>query len=64
MAGFLDELFEDVLKDEPKKDEEIKESGMQPEAEKEEPAESGSKTPLFPTGSDWEQFKKEHGFGA
>ena len=63
MAGILDDLFEDLIKDE-----DVSEGGNGEETtgvqEKEAPdvehKEDSQYSVLFPTGDAWRQFKKEH----
>ena len=70
MAGILDDLFEDLIKtpetagNEPEKKEKPEDNPEGPDSnadeqmEDDEPARPNAT--LFPTSSDWEEFKKQH----
>lgn len=65
MAGMLDELFEDLIKEPEQKDEKPDENKEHKEAPEtgDENESNEAESPLFPTGNQWEDFKKGHKFG-
>lgn len=67
MAGMLDELFEDLIKEpeqEDEKEKEEKENNGDGSQAGNEDEDKEPESPLFPTGEQWEGFKKGHKFGA